>query len=139
MATEAKSAPFPDNPQRTDEKFSAKPTAPVIARNSAGQFLKGSGGLGGRKPGSRNRLASDLTIAFSNDFAAHGVEAIERVRVEQPDRYLRLCVDLLPKDFAVAVDISLKAAISAGEAFRLLSELPEPELLELQANGAKTD
>jgi hypothetical protein len=60
-------------------------------------------GQGGRKKGARNRLGEDFLLALANDFESHGAEAIERVRIERPDAYLRVIASLLPKDLNLNV------------------------------------
>ena len=60
-------------------------------------------GQGGRKKGARNRLGEDFLLALANDFESHGAEAIERVRIERPDAYLRVISSLLPKDLNLNV------------------------------------
>src|SRR3954447_5179074 len=55
-------------------------------------------GEGGRKKGSRNKLGEDFILALAEDFAKHGAAAIERVRLEKPDAYIKVVASLLPKD-----------------------------------------
>lgn len=56
-----------------------------------------SGNPAGRPRGSRNRVAERFLGAVLRDFAAHGDEAIRRVRTEDPAAYLRLVSSLLPR------------------------------------------
>jgi hypothetical protein len=60
-------------------------------------------GQGGRKKGSRNKLGEDFLLALANDFESHGAEAIERVRIERPDAYLKIIASLLPRDLNLNV------------------------------------
>src|SRR4051794_14484929 len=55
-------------------------------------------GHGGRPKGSRNKLGEDFINALAEDFAKHGAAAIERVRLEKPDAYIKVVASLLPKD-----------------------------------------
>jgi hypothetical protein len=72
----------------------------------------------------QQKLANDLITAFSEDFAEHGPAAIERVRAQ----YLKLCVDLLPKDIAVAVDVSIAKTLTVVEAFQTIAAAPKIEI-----------
>jgi len=49
--------------------------------------------------------ASTLGVAFLDaliaDFAAHGAEAIERCREDNPATYVRICAGLLPKQLKI--------------------------------------
>jgi hypothetical protein len=60
-------------------------------------------GQGGRRKGSRNKLGEDFIQALADDFERHGVEAIERVRIEKPEAYLKVIASLLPKDLNLNV------------------------------------
>jgi hypothetical protein len=50
----------------------------------------------------RRALTSDLLEALSEDFKAHGIEAVRQVRVEEPANYLRIIASLVPKEIEVA-------------------------------------
>jgi hypothetical protein len=91
-----------------------------------GRFLAGNSGNGGRKPGSRNRLATDFLCALATDFAAHGVEAIERVRQDRPDKYLQVVHAEL--DISVSHDLAASVAEFA-EAWRIVRG-GKPQLIE---------
>jgi hypothetical protein len=72
------------------------------SKQAVTQFKPGqSGNPAGRKPGSKNKFSEDFWRALANDFAEHGVSAIERVRTEEPAKYLAACVNVLPKDVNV--------------------------------------
>ena len=60
-------------------------------------------GQGGRPRGSRNKLGEDFINALADDFAKHGAVAIERVREEKPDAYLKVIATLMPKDLNLNV------------------------------------
>jgi hypothetical protein len=60
-------------------------------------------GQGGRRKGSRNKLGEDFIQALADDFERHGVEAIERVRIEKPEAYIKVVASLLPKDLNLNV------------------------------------
>ena len=52
----------------------------------------------GRAPGTRSTLEVRFDRALLADFEKNGEMAIERLRQENPDRYLALCAQRLPKD-----------------------------------------
>jgi hypothetical protein len=62
-----------------------------------GRFLTGNKG-GGRPKGARNKLGEAFVEALHDDFIEHGVAAIQMVRSEKPDQYLKVIASLLPKD-----------------------------------------
>ena len=57
-----------------------------------------SGNPKGRTKGSRNKLGEAFIEALHDDFMANGVAAIQVVRAEKPDQYLKVIASLLPKD-----------------------------------------
>lgn len=57
-----------------------------------------SGNPAGRPKGSRNRLSEAFIEALCDDFSKHGVVAIEAVRTEKPDQYLKVIASILPKE-----------------------------------------
>jgi hypothetical protein len=73
----------------------------------------------GRPKGSRNRLSEDFIAAMCADFEAHGVEAIETVRTERPQDYIKVIASILPKELHVK-DASLDD-MSDGELIELLA------------------
>jgi hypothetical protein len=63
-----------------------------------------SGNPNGRPKGSRNALGEAFLEAMHEDFKAHGVEAIQKVRDEKPDQYLKVIASILPKDLNVNIN-----------------------------------
>jgi hypothetical protein len=55
----------------------------------------------GRPKGSKNRLSEDFWRDAANDWAEHGASVFERVRKEDPAKYLAAMVNILPKDVNV--------------------------------------
>lgn len=55
----------------------------------------------GRPKGSRNKLGEAFIEAMHDDFKAHGIEAIEKVRHERPHEYLKVIASILPKELHV--------------------------------------
>ena len=60
-----------------------------------------SGNPAGRAKGSRNKLGEHFIAALHDDFQAHGVKAIEAVRVEKPHEYLKVIASILPKQLEI--------------------------------------
>ena len=73
-------------------------------RDKHGRFLTGNTASGGRPRGSRVKLSEAFLAALHDDFAQHGKDAIERVRVEKPDVYLKVIASILPKQIEVSAD-----------------------------------
>ena len=67
-----------------------------------GRFLAGNSG-GGRKKGARNKLGEAFVADLLEDWEEHGVKAIQEVRTEKPDAYLKVIASILPKDVNVNV------------------------------------
>jgi hypothetical protein len=56
---------------------------------------------GGKPVASRNRLQGDFMRALADDFAEHGVTAIQKTREEQPAQYLKVVASLMPKELEI--------------------------------------
>jgi hypothetical protein len=71
-------------------------------RDHRGKFAPGnSGNPLGRPVGSKHKLSENFLQALSDDFDAHGANAIEKCREENPAAYLRTIASLMPKDIAI--------------------------------------
>ncbi|MGO4339870.1 hypothetical protein AB4037_33795 [Labrys sp. KB_33_2] len=78
-----------------------------------------------RKPGTAPKPASTglgeaFLAALHADFLAHGAGAIERVRLDNPTAYIKLCDALLPKDVASPLD---ERGLSDEELDRRIGEI----------------
>lgn len=97
----------------------------------------------GRPKGSRNKLGEDFLKAMLEDFTApgedgkpNGVEAIRKVREDDPAAYVRTVVSILPKEFDIGENLvaALKESRDAatGAFYRSMAEdaaaLPPPEV-----------
>ena len=65
-------------------------------------FKKGNPG---RPKGSKNKITKAYLDAITDDFHKHGKKAIETVRERQPDVYLKLVAQLVPKDVVLETDV----------------------------------
>lgn len=54
----------------------------------------------GRPKGSRNKLGEAFLEALHDDFKAHGIAAVQKVRDEQPAQYLKVIASILPKEMS---------------------------------------
>lgn len=69
----------------------------VPAKDEKGRFVTGNIG-GGRPKGARAKLGEAFLQAMQADFAQHGIAAVEAVRTEKPDQYLKVIASMLPKE-----------------------------------------
>lgn len=58
----------------------------------------------GRPKGARNKLGEAFIQALHDDFNEHGIAAVQQVRIEKPDQYLKVIASLLPKEFTLNVN-----------------------------------
>ena len=66
--------------------------------------------------------SQDFLQAMAADFAIHGAATIERVRTENPTAYMRACVDLLPREAQLDVNIDVLHDVgNVLEAFRVMN------------------
>lgn len=63
-----------------------------------------SGNPAGRPKGARSKLGEQFVEALQADFEEHGKAAIEVVRAEKPDQYLKVIASLLPRDVNLTVN-----------------------------------
>lgn len=68
--------------------------------NPATRFSAGNPGRAKQK-GARDRMSAAFLTALADDFEAHGKEAVERVRQEDPSTYLRVFASLAPKELEI--------------------------------------
>lgn len=81
-------------PEKTGEKRANNP--PVEH-----QFKPGNPG---RPKGARNKLGEAFIQALQEDFEAHGIVAVQTVRAEKPDQYLKVIASLMPKEHRVSFE-----------------------------------
>lgn len=73
-----------------------------VKDEETGRFVTGNIG-GGRPKGARNKLGEAFIKALQEDFDAHGVAAVEAVRSEKPDQYLKVIASLMPKEHRLSM------------------------------------
>ncbi len=78
-------------------------------QDGKGRFVTGNIG-GGRSKGSRNKLGEEFIAALYADFQSNGVAAIEKVRTDKPDAYLKVIASLLPAQLNINVNNDLSDA-----------------------------
>jgi len=66
-----------------------------------------SGNPSGRPKGARNKLGEEFIAALHDDFQEHGVSAIQKVRADKPDAYLKVIASLLPKELKITTEADL--------------------------------
>lgn len=64
-------------------------------------FEPGHAKVGGRVKGARNKLSGDLLSALSLAFDEHGKAAIDIVAKEEPEKFLKICASLVPKELEI--------------------------------------
>jgi len=92
-----------------------------------GQFVTGSKGGPGRRPGSRNKLGEQFAFDLRDVWSRRGIEVLERCAEEDPAALLRVIASLLPKtvDLNISLDVAGFASKFAA-AYELLGNNPEP-------------
>ena len=68
-----------------------------------GRFLQGTTGLPGRPKGARNKLAEAMIDDLYQDWKAHGIQAIRKVRETRPADYLKIVAMVVSKAEDVSV------------------------------------
>jgi hypothetical protein len=62
-------------------------------------FKKGqSGNPLGRRPGSKNKLTENFWTDFSTVWSEGGIDAIRKVKTEDPSTFVRVAASLMPKE-----------------------------------------
>src|SRR5262245_15288230 len=65
------------------------------------RFKPGQPKTGGRRKGTKDRIATALLESIASDFEQYGHEAVIIARKEGPVEYLRVVASLLPKEFEI--------------------------------------
>jgi hypothetical protein len=127
---------------------------PPVERAKNGTFVRGHVGFGGRKLGSRNRLAESFLADLQKQWMKSGKRALERTAELDPVQFCKIVSGLLPRQMLAEVmvnttnvDVSLFAAArNFAEAFRMarahigadplvIEATPEPEEVADEPTG----
>ena len=81
-------------------------TLQVDVRDDKGRFLPGNSGNGGRRPGSRNKLAQDFIDTAYKLWKEGGEQALLEVMLKQPAKFCALIAALQPQHFKHEVEIA---------------------------------
>lgn len=63
-----------------------------------------SGNPAGRPKGARSKLGEQFIADLYEDWQAHGMATIAKVREKKPDQYLKVVASILPKDLNVNIN-----------------------------------
>ena len=72
------------------------PFKPKPEQDAKGRFTPGNSG-GARPIGARTKLSDAFCQALLDDFEAHGIAAIEALRLQDPSAYIRVIASMVPK------------------------------------------
>jgi hypothetical protein len=97
------------------------PTLQVDVRDERGRFLPGNSGNGGRRPGSRNKLAQDFIDTAYKLWKEGGETALREVMLKQPAKFCALIAALQPQHFKHEVEHTI-AGLSPEEVHQRLAE-----------------
>src|SRR4051794_26184725 len=88
--------------------FEAEDSKPVIEGRDpkTGQFLKGVKGVGGRKRGSRVKLAEDVVANVLESWRKNGPVVLERLACFEPSKYADFIAKVLPREVKVEYTIT---------------------------------
>jgi hypothetical protein len=72
------------------------------------KFKPGHSSRGGRRKGSRDRIATALLEALAEDLEKFGAQTVKIARLERPVEYLRVIASVLPKELEITTNSSLR-------------------------------
>jgi len=90
-----------------------------------------SGNPSGRARGSRNKLGEEFLQALYTDFTEHGAAAIETVRKDKPDAYLKVIASVLPAH----INVNLNRDLTDEELDRRIRDLAAALDIGLRIEG----
>ena len=84
-----------------------------------------SGNPAGKPKGARNKLGEAFIQALQEDFEEHGVAAVQAVRQDKPDQYLKVIASLMPKEHRLSFDDQYDGMTDAELAERIRATLAQ--------------
>lgn len=81
-----------------DDTAGQQPGLPAHLRDDLKWKPGQSGNPAGRPKGARSRLSEAFFDALANDFAEHGIAALEKMRTERPQEYIKAIGALQSKE-----------------------------------------
>lgn len=84
-----------------------------------------SGNPAGKPKGARNKLGEAFIAALQEDFEAHGIAAVQAVRADKPDQYLKVIASLMPKEHRLSFDDQFDGMTDAELAERIRNSLAQ--------------
>ena len=112
-------------------------------KSVAHRFKPGqSGNPAGRPKGARNKLGEEFLKRLESDFRKHGGEAIEQVRRDKPDVYLKVVAQIVPKQMQHTVSKGLEGLLrDLHDKRRIIDITPEVEVLpdSVRAGGVRRE
>ena len=125
----AKNPPEPQNLVQEQHTDATEPKLRGLKPFKAG--AEWAGNAAGRPKGSRNKLGEDFLKALQEDFEAHGVETLKKVREERPHEYVKVIAGILPKELNIKTSVleelsddELAAGIAALQSLVASQALP---------------
>ena len=88
-------------------------------RDEKGRFLAGNSGNGGRRPGSRNKLAQEFIDTAYKLWKEGGETALREVMLKQPAKFCALIAALQPQHFKFEHEHTVMALSSEEVRLRL--------------------
>lgn len=94
----------------------------------------------GRAMTPREQLTRDFVIALSNDFAKFGVQAIEVVRENRPDAYLKLIASLVPREVDINGNTFVDQTLAEYTEDQLIAVLQHLDnVVDVEPSGAQSE
>jgi hypothetical protein len=84
-----------------------------------------SGNPNGRPKGSRNRLADSFLSDLRDIWEVHGIQALEKCAVEQPEVLIKVVAGLMPRDLNLNIAVDPTAFIETFRTARSMLGNPE--------------
>jgi hypothetical protein len=104
---------MPDTTQPKHPGGNGKAIAKTVPKQLTPWKPGQSGNPAGRPQGARSKLGEAFIKAMLTDFTEHGNNAIEAVRADKPDQYLKVIAMILPKEIVAEVSHRFVALMPA--------------------------